>query len=274
MNFHHIGKRFTAHFISSIIARIPRGDYEFSREIGELELAAIYLAGRDASTQLQYHVQMTALSDREPEKNASRAARHMPDVVATASPEQLSTSKDYVVFVCAVLGEMGEQNPNTWLKKTGGTNPTTNVLLQAQVSREDIKLYGTMEEATFQALELVLSPKGAQRVQYWQASSSSWGTKRPASNEIRVPGMVHEGSTMFIGDDDDADAAVGLDYRLKGVENVYVTGASLWPTSGSWNPTMTMVGLAQHLADNLTKKPEPPLKTLLESSSKKRKTLN
>ena len=79
---------------------------------------------------------------------------------------------------------------------------------------------------------------------------------------------------MFIGDDDEADAAVGLDYRLKGVENVYVTGASLWPTSGSWNPTMTMVGLAQHLADNLTKKPEPPLKTLLESSSKKRKTLN
>ena len=244
----------------------------------ELELAAIYLAGRDASSQLQYHVQMTALSDREPEKNASRAARHMPDVVATASPEQLSTSKDYVVFVCAVLGEMGEQNPNTWLKKIGGTNPTTNVLLQAQVSPEDIKLYGTMEEATFQALELVLSPKGANRVQYWQASSNSWGTKRPSSNEIRVPGMVHEGSTMFIGDDDDADAAVGLDYQLKGVENVYVTGASLWPTSGSWNPTMTMVGLAQHLADNLTassRKADAPLKTTrLELSSKKRKTLN
>lgn len=64
--------------------------------------------------------------------------------------------------------------------------------------------------------------------------------------------MVHEGSTMFIGDDNEPDAAVGLDYRLKGVKNVYVTGASLWPTSGSWNPTLTMVGLAQHLADNLS----------------------
>jgi len=65
-------------------------------------------------------------------------------------------------------------------------------------------------------------------------------------------GMVHESSTLFIGDDKEPDAAVGLDYRLKGVENVYVTGASLWPTAGSWNPTMTMVGLAQHLADNLS----------------------
>jgi choline dehydrogenase-like flavoprotein len=42
---------------------------------------------------------------------------------------------------------------------------------------------------------------------------------------------------------------VGLDYRPRGVENVYVTGAGLWPTSGSWNPTLTMVALAQHLAD-------------------------
>ncbi|MBU9709235.1 hypothetical protein KSP24_20240 [Paenibacillus sp. AK121] len=49
--------------------------------------------------------------------------------------------------------------------------------------------------------------------------------------------MVHEGSTIYIGSDE--NAAVGLDYRRKGVENVCVTGASsgllvvlgiqLWP---------------------------------------------
>jgi choline dehydrogenase-like flavoprotein len=33
------------------------------------------------------------------------------------------------------------------------------------------------------------------------------------------------------------------------VENVFVTGGGLWPTGGSWNPTMTMVALAQDLAD-------------------------
>jgi hypothetical protein len=29
-------------------------------------------------------------------------------------------------------------------------------------------------------------------------------------------------------------------------------GGALWPKSGSWNPTMTMVALSQHLADMLT----------------------
>jgi choline dehydrogenase-like flavoprotein len=39
------------------------------------------------------------------------------------------------------------------------------------------------------------------------------------------------------------------------VENVYVTGAGLWPAGGSWNPTMTMVALAQDLADQLAAAP-------------------
>ena len=59
---------------------------------------------------------------------------------------------------------------------------------------------------------------------------------------------------MHIGEN---DAVVGVDYCLKGVENVYITGASLWPTGGSWNPTLTMVALAQHLADSLVKSPGP-----------------
>ena len=69
---------------------------------------------------------------------------------------------------------------------------------------------------------------------------------------IRVPGLVHEASAMWIGDD--KEAPVGLDYRPKGVENVYITGGSLWPTGASWNPTPTMVAMATHLADTLETK--------------------
>jgi choline dehydrogenase-like flavoprotein len=57
---------------------------------------------------------------------------------------------------------------------------------------------------------------------------------------------------MWIGNEE--DAVVGLDYRPKGVDNVFVTGASIWPRGGSWNPTLTMVALTQHLADKLTKR--------------------
>jgi choline dehydrogenase-like flavoprotein len=107
-----------------------------------------------------------------------------------------------------------------------------------------------MDEGAFQMLEKVLSPKGPESVEYWHATNGSqgvWENKRPSVEQIRVPGLVHEGSTMWIGADE--DSVVGLDYRPRGVENVYVTGACLWPTSGSWNPTLTMVALAQHLAD-------------------------
>jgi choline dehydrogenase-like flavoprotein len=244
------GKRFTAHFISAIVARIPREDYDFHPKIGELELGAVYFAGMDKKTSGQYHIQLTALSDRNPVKNAALAARHMPDVVATASMEQLITSEKYIVYVCAVLGEMDNQNKNNWVQPNGTHDPTTNVTLQATEDESDASVWNTMDEGTFQALERVLSPKGPGRVEYWHATTGNageWLNKRPPVEQIRVPGLVHEGSTMWIGEGE--DSVVGLDYRPHGVENVYVTGASLWPASGSWNPTLTMVALAQHLAD-------------------------
>ena len=38
---------------------------------------------------------------------------------------------------------------------------------------------------------------------------------------IRVPATVHEASTMWMGGDDE-ESPVCLDYRPKGVENVYM----------------------------------------------------
>lgn len=250
------GQRFTAHFISAIVARIPRKDFDFEQQLHKqntinekLELAAIYLAGVDKKTNGQYHIQLTGISDTDPTESShiARAARNMPDVVATASPDQLKDSQDSVVFVCAVLGELDYRNKNNWLVKNDGNDPTTNVTLQVLENANDLSVWDTMDEGTFQALERVLSPKGADRVEYWHSATGEW---QPERDKFRVDGLVHEASTMWIGDD--KEAVVGLDYRLQGVENVYVTGASLWPTGGSWNPTLTMVALAQHLADNLT----------------------
>jgi hypothetical protein len=251
------GERFTAHFITSVVARVRREDYDFAGEIGDLELAAIYMAGMDARTRGQYHIQLTALSDRHPAANAQTAARHMPDVVATASPEQLLTSEDYVVFVCAVLGELDYRNRENWFRRSDGADPTTNVMLQVLENENDLSVWDTMDQGTFDALENVLSPRGKGGVEYWHNDPDGvggrWVAKRPSAEQIRVPALVHEGSTLFISEDD--EAPVGLDYRLRGVENVYVTGGSLWPTGASWNPTMTMVGLAQHLADSLSDEP-------------------
>jgi choline dehydrogenase-like flavoprotein len=245
------GERFTAHFITSVVARIPRQDYAFASKLEELELAAIYMAGVNAESGMQYHMQLSVLSDRNPQKNAQKAARNMPDVVATASMAQLKSSEDYLVFVCAVLGEMDFRNTENYLRLNGEANPTTNVNLQALASEKDLQTWATMDEGTFQMLEKALSPKGSQHVEYWHgpADEGTWKKEHPAIAQRRVGGLVHEGSSLWIGEG--SEGVVGLDYRPNGIENVYVTGGALWPASGSWNPTMTMVALTQDLADNL-----------------------
>ncbi|MCB2377338.1 hypothetical protein LGH70_07085 [Hymenobacter sp. BT635] len=245
------GERFTAHFITSVVARIPRQDYAFADRLEELELAAIYLAGVNGKSGMQYHVQLSVLSDRDPMKNARKAARYMPDVVATASLAQLTSSEDYLVFVCAVLGELDFKNPDNFLRRNGQGNPTTNVDLQVLANEKDLQTWDTMDEGTFQMLERALSPRGGQRVEYWHGTptAGTWSHEQPAMEQRRVGGLVHEGSLLWIGKG--TEGVVGLDYRPNGIENVYVTGGALWPASGSWNPTMTMVALTQDLADKL-----------------------
>jgi len=245
------GDRFTAHFITSVVARVPRKDFDFGERIGELELAAIYLAGKNKNNDMQYHVQLSVLSDRDPAKNADKAARCMPDVVATASMAQLLSSEEYLVFVCAVLGEVDFRNPKNHFRRNGELDPTTNVTLQVLANENDQMTWDTMDAGTFQMMERVFAPKG--NVEYWHGdpNTGTWSSKQPTIEERRVGGLVHEGSTLWIGAGH--DGVVGLDYRPNGSENVFVTGGALWPASGSWNPTMTMVALAQDLADQQLK---------------------
>ncbi len=273
-----VGERFSAHFITSIIARIPKKDFVRSKneeklqkfaklkrkeKFGELEIGACYIAGlSDSDYKKQYHIQLSILADEDPKKNAEMALRYIPDVVATATIEQLQSSKEYVVFVCAVLGELDYRNKDNFFKNNTQDNDiTTNSLLQITENDADKETWSAMDIATFEILEKAISSKGASGVEYWDNSIADekmdkenlkWTKKRPNDDAIRVDALVHESSTLHIGEDD--SDPVDLNYRLRGTENVYITGGALWPQGGSWNPTMTMVALAQDLADKLNKK--------------------
>jgi choline dehydrogenase-like flavoprotein len=247
-----VGERFSAHFITAIVARVPRVDLDPEGTFGDLELGACYVAGIGNGYGQQYHIQLSALSDRDPARNVGTALRHMPDVVATASAAQLRSSTDHVVFVCAVLGELGHRNPETWFRANPqDADPTTNSLLQVVESDSDRETWEAMDRATFAVLEQLLSPAGAERVEYWHGKpdEGEWRALRPEPRARRVDAMVHESSTLHIGLDE--AAPVDPSYRLRASRNVYVTGGALWPQGGSWNPTLTMVALSLHLADAL-----------------------
>lgn len=248
-----LGERFSAHFITAVTARVRRDQLDPHGKFGSLEIGACYIGGRGKDWTQQFHIQLSAISDKDPGKNAKTALRYMPDVVATASQEQLESSTDHVVFVCAVLGELDFKNNQNWFRlNPHDTDLTTNSLLQIVESASDCETWDVMDESTFSVLEGVLSPGGVEDIEYWHGAPDKgmWKKERPEKGARRIDALVHESSTLHIGECD--TDPVDLDYKLRHTENVYITGGALWPQGGSWNPTLTMVALAMDLADKLT----------------------
>ena len=67
-----------------------------------------------------------------------------------------------------------------------------------------------------------------------------------------IGGHHHMGTTRM-----SRDARSGVVYancRVHGIDNLFIAGSSVFPTSGSANPTLTIVALAIRLADHLTQR--------------------
>ena len=250
-NVPNVGKHLSAHFISAIVARISVKDLGYG-QLHDFELGAVYVAGIDGDYSKQFHIQLSAFHDKDPSAHARYTYEYAPDVLATASKAQLKDSEDSVVFVLACLGEIDVDNEQNGLSPNlAEVDVTANQLLNLTTSETDRHLWDVMEESAFELLEKIISKGG--HMEYWKGTPDNgmWSEERPPKSQIRVSGTVHETCTLIIGKPNDERSSVGHDYQPHGVENVYVTGGGLWPKSGSWNPTLTMVALAQDLADKL-----------------------
>ncbi|KAK7691523.1 hypothetical protein QCA50_004922 [Cerrena zonata] len=274
------GSRVGGHFISHITARFPIAEPSGSDGfLPHLEIGASYLAGKDPSNRLQYHIQITAIHSPSPETDAEDAARLCPDYAAAATAEQLAGSERHIVLVCATLGELNEENPHSWVvHNPASQDVTTNVRLQVLPDEKTDSLQRVMEKATYDAIK-VMAGDQADSIEYWHdviverrdkdsqrdavtiKSHPGWKRNKPPADMVRVPGLVHETSTLYMSDnlEKDKNASVDSQYRPRGCDNVFVTGGAIFPTSGSWNPTLTMCGFAQDLARKIVKeRHEPP----------------
>lgn len=231
-----IGSNYSGHTVSEIVCRVPRNRILSDLGGKDLQLSATYVAGRSMTTGLQFHLQVTGIQDPAPDRNRNSAARHMPDIMARPTSKHLEDSLEHVVISVACVGEMESNNAMNRMRFHDG------VVLDFQFTMDDIQLWNEMEAS---ACNLVETAFGKEHVEYWQPNVERWGPKRPESETVRKPGLVHEAGTLRLGIDD--DAPVDLDYRLRGTQNVYVTGSALWPRNGSWNPTPTMVALSLDL---------------------------
>ncbi|KAF3941708.1 hypothetical protein ABW19_dt0203875 [Dactylella cylindrospora] len=253
----NVGKRITGHFLTHVAARYPLDLFaDKSPSSGNLQIAAVYLHGV-GDTGKQYHIQITALNSPNPDDDAEDAARECPDYAAAATYDQLKDSEEYVVFVCATLGELEENNQESFIKLNDNKDPACNINLQFTLTNNDRRLWDCMDQATYDAIETMCASTGLSGsadprdfIEYWDANSNSWIKEKPAVDTIRIPGIVHEAATAFVGPENRGGSLDEL-YRPHGIDNVHVTGAALFPTSGSWNPTLTMCGFAQDLARKL-----------------------
>ena len=107
----------------------------------------------------------------------------------------------------------------------------------------------------------------ASRVEYWhdavlgkadttasngtnsRVTSAGWKSARPPPSMIRVPGLVHETSMLYMSDDLEKDphAAVDSLYRPYKCDNVFVTGGAIFPTAGAWNCKCSYTALLNYL---------------------------
>ena len=65
-------------------------------------------------------------------------------------------------------------------------------------------------------------------------------------------GFHHMGTTRM--HDDPKQGVIDANAKVHGIENLYVAGASSFPTSGAPNPTLTLIALSLRLSDHLKQK--------------------
>lgn len=170
--------------------------------------------------------------------------------VSRPSTAQFHVNK-YLATVLQSIAEMDDNNPDSWVKlNSSSSDPTTNVTAQAVLTDNDRKLWDSMDKATFDTIAVVAGP-ALPEVEFWY-KGVGWKSSRPSAREIREPGIAHDASTLRMGDYA-TSAAVDDEYRPYGSKNIYVTGAALFPTVGSWNPVLTACAYAQDLAKRLVK---------------------
>lgn len=67
-----------------------------------------------------------------------------------------------------------------------------------------------------------------------------------------MSGQWHHLGTTRMGLTPD-ESVVDPDSRVHGIDNLWVTGGSVFPTGGYANPTLTLIALALRLADSLNR---------------------
>lgn len=171
------------------------------------------------------------------------------DDVAAAAYRRLAEGKPVTSGIESVfLTAQGEQAPNpdsrVALIEDRDALGLNRIQLDWRTSEIDIHTVRTLVRAV--GAELGRLGYGRVRLRDWLAEENL--TWPPSLNG----GNHHMGTTRMA--DDPKKGVVDKNGRVHSVDNLYIAGSSVFPTSGYANPTLTIVALALRLADHLKQK--------------------
>jgi len=113
-------------------------------------------------------------------------------------------------------------------------------------------------------LSEILTEMGAEKTEFVFPFAASTSVPQPGSTGSgqRGPGrsapdpigglVNHQMGTMRMGDDPDS-SVVSADQRFHGIPNLYAIDGSVFPTSGGYNPTLTIEALAWRAAERIAR---------------------
>jgi len=244
--FDRVGRNLMAHLRSNLTIRFPRTALPgLSPAIRELQTSALFVKGRvshpDGSVG-HFHLQITASGlDAVGTNSEAKLFKKVPDL-DTLDRLRTTTSTEVVVTIRGI-GEMEPQNPANTI--TLGGVPDEFSLPRAVVAMsptaKDNALWDAMDRAAADAARVLA---GGTNFTVVQNQRDGLGTTH------------HEAGTLHVGANP-ASSVTNPDGRLHGVQNVYVVGPALFPTTGSPNPMLTGIALARRMGDLLATQAKP-----------------
>jgi len=90
---------------------------------------------------------------------------------------------------------------------------------------------------------------GSAQIMPWLEDGSDAWPQDPTVGNHPIGGYHHMGTTRMA--DDPGEGVVDRNCRVHGYQNLFVSGSSVFPTSGWANPTLTIVALADRLGHHL-----------------------
>jgi hypothetical protein len=276
-DYGRIGQNLIAHLRSNLTIRVPRASLENSPALSaelkkalkeaNLEASALFLKGRvKLGGQFRhFHLQITASglgsvgTDSEAE-----LFKKIPDIDGFAAFE--AATRDHVVITIRGIGEMEPDVPGNQV--TSDLNPNRHdfnvrkAFVELGTTDNDNKLWDAMDEAADQVAmafaagedyEVLFPPQASREARPVKAGKPPKTVLPIEPFSPRRDGLGtthHEAGTLKMGENSNS-SVTNPDGRFHNVENVYVVGPALFPTTGSPNPMLTGIALARRTAEKL-----------------------